>query len=247
MTKLSVNLNKFALLRNARGADFPNVLQKAHECIEYGVHGITVHPRPDERHTKYSDVYELSNFLKNKTEIEFNVEGNPEDKFMEIVKDTKPDQCTLVPDDPDQVTSDHGWNLKQDADKVRPIVQELKVLGIRVSLFIDPDPSQIELAKKIEADRVELYTESYADAYGTINQQEVLEQYIKAGMFAYEIGLGVNAGHDLNLKNLGLILKEIPVILEVSIGHAIVVEAFDYSLKRTIEQYIDIIREANKS
>jgi len=244
MTKLSVNLNKFALLRNARGADFPNVLQKARECIEYGVHGITVHPRPDERHAKYSDVYELSSFLKDNSEIEFNVEGNPVDKFMEIVKDTKPDQCTLVPDDPDQVTSDHGWNLQQDAEIVKPIIQELKSLGIRVSLFIDPDPSQIELAKKIDADRVELYTESYADAYGTINQQEILEQFIGAGMFAHEIGLGVNAGHDLNLKNLGLLLKNIPIILEVSIGHAIVVEAFDYSLKRTIEQYIDIIRDA---
>ena len=246
MTKLSVNLNKFALLRNARGADFPNVLQKARECIEYGVHGITVHPRPDERHAKYSDVYELSDYLRDKAEIEFNVEGNPVEKFMEIVKETRPDQCTLVPDDPNQVTSDHGWNLKQDADKVQPIIQELKALGIRVSLFIDPDPSQIELAKKIDADRIELYTEEYADTYGTAREQEVLEKYIEAGTVAHELGLGVNAGHDLNLKNLGLLLKNLPIIQEVSIGHAIVVEAFDYSLKSTIEQYIEIIEAVKR-
>jgi pyridoxine 5-phosphate synthase len=246
MTKLSVNLNKFALLRNARGADFPNVLQKARECIEYGVHGITVHPRPDERHAKYSDVYELSDYLRDKAEIEFNVEGNPVEKFMEIVKETRPDQCTLVPDDPNQVTSDHGWNLKQDADKVQPIIQELKALGIRVSLFIDPDPSQIELAKKIDADRIELYTEEYADTYGTAREQEVLKKYIEAGTVAHELGLGVNAGHDLNLKNLGLLLKNLPIIQEVSIGHAIVVEAFDYSLKSTIEQYIEIIEAVKR-
>jgi len=246
MTKLSVNLNKFALLRNARGADFPNVLQKAKECIEYGVHGITVHPRPDERHTRYSDVYELSDYLKDKSDIEFNVEGNPVGKFMEIVKDTKPDQCTLVPDDPNQVTSDHGWNLKQDADKVKPIIQELKAQGIRVSLFIDPDPSQIELAKKVDADRIELYTEAYADMHGTAQEQEVLKTYVKAGTVAHKLGLGVNAGHDLNLKNLGLLLRSLPVIQEVSIGHAIVVEAFDYSLKSTIEQYIEIIEAVKK-
>lgn len=246
MTKLSVNLNKFALLRNARGADFPNVLQKAKECIEYGVHGITVHPRPDERHAKYSDVYELSDYLRDQADIEFNVEGNPVEKFMEIVKETRPDQCTLVPDDPDQVTSDHGWNLKQDADKVQPIIQELKALGIRVSLFIDPDPSQIELAKKVDADRIELYTEEYADTYGTAREQEVLTKYVEAGTVAHELGLGVNAGHDLNLKNLGLLLKNLPMIQEVSIGHAIVVEAFDYSLKSTIEQYIEIIEAVER-
>ena len=246
MTKLSVNLNKFALLRNARGADFPNVLQKAEECIKYGVHGITVHPRPDERHTRYSDVYELSEYLKDKADIEFNVEGNPVEKFMEIVKDTKPDQCTLVPDDPNQVTSDHGWNLKQDAGRVNPIIQELKAQGIRVSLFIDPDPSQIELAKKVDADRIELYTEAYADAHGSAQEKEVLKTYVEAGTVAHEIGLGVNAGHDLNLKNLGLLLRRLPFIQEVSIGHAIVVEAFDYSLKSTIEQYIEIINAVKR-
>ncbi|MCP4755288.1 MAG: pyridoxine 5'-phosphate synthase [Proteobacteria bacterium] len=246
MTKLSVNLNKFALLRNARGTDFPNVLKKAHSCIEFGVHGITVHPRPDQRHATYADTRDLSELLRDRKDIEFNVEGNPIPEFLKIVEETGPDQCTLVPDDPDQLTSDHGWDLTKDAERVKPIVDGLKNQGIRVSLFMDPDLRQIDLAKESGTDRIELYTEPYANAFGQAVQQDVLSDFKKAALHAQEIGLGVNAGHDLNLDNLGLFLGTIPNILEVSIGHAIVVEAFDHSLKGTIERYLDILASVKK-
>lgn len=241
MTKLSVNLNKFALLRNSRGTDVPNVLDKARSCISFGVHGITVHPRPDQRHTKYSDVYELAALLNDYSEVEFNVEGNPVPRFLEVVKETKPDQCTLVPDAVDQLTSDHGWNITREAQSLEPIIQDLQNLGIRVSLFMDTDLQQIELVKKIAADRIELYTEPYADAFGNPDQPEVLSRFTEAAKLARQLGLGVNAGHDLSLKNLDLFLRTVPDVLEVSIGHAIVVESFDYSLKGTIEQYIAIL------
>ncbi|MCP4755108.1 MAG: pyridoxine 5'-phosphate synthase [Proteobacteria bacterium] len=243
MTKLSVNLNKFALLRNARGTDFPNVLKKARECIEFGVHGITIHPRPDQRHATYSDTYELSELLRHNAEIEFNVEGNPAAKFLEIVKDTQPDQCTMVPDAEDQLTSDHGWDLKKDGERIAPVIKDLRDLGIRVSLFMDTDLSQIDLAKEVGADRIELHTEPYARTFGSADGPKVLDDFKTAALHAQNLELGVNAGHDLNLENLGLFLGSIPDILEVSIGHALVVEAFDYSLKGTVSQYLDILAE----
>ena len=177
MTTLSVNLNKFALLRNARGTDFPNLLKMARRTIAAGVHGITVHPRPDQRHIRYSDVHDLSGFLKDQPGIEFNIEGNPIPKFMEIVKAVKPDQATLVPDAPDQLTSDHGWDLRKEAERVAPIVRELQAEGVRVSLFMDPEPDAMALAKQVGTDRIELYTESYAHAFGTDAQQETYDRF----------------------------------------------------------------------
>jgi len=240
MTKLSVNLNKFALLRNARGTDHPNLLKMAKRTIATGVHGLTVHPRPDQRHAKYADVYDLSKLLCSYPDVEFNIEGNPIEKFLSIVKEVKPDQCTLVPDAPDQITSDHGWNLKKDRKRLTPILRNLQAKGIRVSLFMDTETDQIDIAKEIEADRIELHTEPYARAFGTASEKEVYGQFYHAADHAQSIGLGVNAGHDLNLQNLGLFLT-IPGILEVSIGHAIVVESFDYSYEGTLKRYMEII------
>jgi pyridoxine 5-phosphate synthase len=240
MTKLSVNLNKFALIRNSRDTDNPNVCGMALRAIQAGVHGITVHPRPDQRHTRYSDVEDLSRLTGSHPDVEFNVEGNPGADFLEIVGRTRPDQCTLVPDAPDQLTSDHGWDLDQDAEKAKPVVKQLQDLGIRVSLFMDPVAEQIDIARSIGADRVELYTEPYARAFGTDAEDEVWGRFETAASHATSIGLGVNAGHDLNLRNLPRFLT-IPGILEVSIGHAIVVESFDHGLEDTIRRYLEIV------
>jgi pyridoxine 5-phosphate synthase len=240
MTKLSVNLNKFALIRNSRDTDNPNVCGMALRAIQAGVHGITIHPRPDQRHTRYSDVEDLSRLTGSHPDVEFNVEGNPGADFLEIVGRTRPDQCTLVPDAPDQLTSDHGWDLAQDAEKAKPVVKQLQDLGIRVSLFMDPVAEQIDIARSIGADRVELYTEPYARAFGTDAEDEVWGWFETAASHATSIGLGVNAGHDLNLRNLPRFLT-IPGILEVSIGHAIVVESFDHGFEDTIRRYLDIV------
>ena len=240
MTRLSVNLNKFALLRNSRDTDHPNLLHMAQRAIECGVHGITVHPRPDQRHTRYSDVHDLSNLISKNTEVEFNVEGNPTEEFLELVEQTSPDQCTLVPDEPGQLTSDHGWDLQVDGGLVEPLINRLHDAGIRVSLFMDPIAEQINIAKSINADRIELYTEPYARAFGSGEYQEILGSFLKAVEYATEIGLSVNAGHDLNLKNLGAFLG-IPGIAEVSIGHAIVVESFDFGFEQTLERYLKIL------
>ena len=244
MTKLSINLNKFALLRNSRDTDHPNVLAMAGRAIASGVHGITVHPRPDQRHTRYSDVRNLSRLTEH-AGVEFNVEGNPVPEFFEIVEETQPDQCTLVPDAPDQLTSDHGWNLETDGERVEPLIRRLKGAGIRVSLFMDPLPVQIDIAKSIGADRVELYTEPYARTYGGEESNEIWSRFERAATHARDIGLGVNAGHDLNLQNLTRFL-EIPGILEVSIGHAIVVESFDYGFEGTLERYLKIVGESGQ-
>ncbi|GAI09898.1 unnamed protein product, partial [marine sediment metagenome] len=221
MTNLSVNLNKVALLRNTRNIGIPSVIDAANTCIRAGAHGITVHPRPDQRHIRPSDVYELAKILV----VEFNIEGNPFPQFMEMVRKVKPTQCTLVPDTPAAFTSDHGWNLSEHGKRLAPIIQELKDTGIRVSLFMDPDMTQIQRAKEIEADRVELYTEPYATAFRSGNVETVFQQYDHAAQKAQEIGLGVNAGHDLNLQNLGKFCSSIPGILEVSIGHALIADA----------------------
>jgi pyridoxine 5-phosphate synthase len=239
MTKLSVNLNKIALLRNQRNIGIPNVIESAKTVIKAGAHGITVHPRPDERHIKYADVYELAERMT----VEFNIEGNPFlGRYMEIVSEVRPTQATLVPDTPEANTSDHGWNLKTDGKKLTPIIKKLKAMDIRVSLFMDADVGRIKMAKEVGADRVELYTEPYARAFRTgENVDEVLQQYTNAARVAADAGLGVNAGHDLNLNNLGKFLAEVPGVLEVSIGHALIADALEMGLYNTVKEYLKVL------
>ena len=242
MTKLSVNLNKIALLRNQRDIGIPSVTQAADTCVAAGAHGITVHPRPDERHIRYSDVYELKEILP----VEFNIEGNPFPRFMGLVREIKPEQCTLVPDSPDQNTSDHGWNLPQDTQSLRPIIEELKDLGIRVSLFVDAVPETVGSAKEIGADRIELYTEPYASAFANDHPKTVLDRFKATAIAAQEAGLGVNAGHDLNLKNLGPFLKAVTGVLEVSIGHALIAESLWMGLERTVKEYLKVLSQVEE-
>lgn len=243
MTKLSVNLNKVALLRNARAIGIPSITKVARDCVSAGAHGITVHPRPDERHTKASDVYDLASLLVATPDVEFNIEGNPFPKFMEIVRRVKPTQCTLVPDSPDAVTSDHGWDLTHDGAELRPIIEELKNMGIRVSLFLDPDCEQVQRAKDLGADRIELYTELYASSFNKSNADSVFECFALAATKAHEVGLGVNAGHDLNLQNLGRFCS-IPNIAEVSIGHALVSDALEMGMFHAVQAYLKVLEES---
>jgi pyridoxine 5-phosphate synthase len=240
MTKLSVNLNKIALLRNSRDSDFPNLLDFANLCVNAGVHGLTIHPRPDQRHARYADVYNLAALVAEKNDIELNIEGNPTDKFLQVVLEARPAQCTLVPDDPNQLTSDHGWDINKHGQRLKEIVGQLKEAGIRSSVFIDPDPEQIRLAKGTDTDRIELYTESYARAFGGNNEQTVFEQFYEAARVAQELEIGVNAGHDLNQENLAKFLT-IPDILEVSIGHALTVESLLSGFEKTIKNYLSIM------
>jgi pyridoxine 5-phosphate synthase len=239
MTKLSVNLNKIALLRNQRDIGIPNVLQAAKTIIKAGAYGITVHPRPDERHIKYADVYELAEIMT----VEFNIEGNPFlGKYMEIVGEVRPNQATLVPDAPDAGTSDHGWNLKADGKKLTPVIKKLKAMGIRVSLFMAADAAGIMMAREVGADRIELYTEPYAGAFRTDEGvDEILQQYAYAARAAEDAGLGVNAGHDLNLNNLGKFLAEVSGVLEVSIGHALIADALEMGLFNAVKEYLKIL------
>ncbi|MGD1913115.1 MAG: pyridoxine 5'-phosphate synthase [Rivularia sp. (in: cyanobacteria)] len=237
VTKLSVNLNRIALLRNSRNIGIPNVLNAAKIAIEAGTHGITVHPRPDKRHIKPEDVYELAQMLT----VEFNIEGNPfQGNFMDMVCEVKPTQCTLVPDAADAFTSDSGWNLAENRHYLIPVIQKLKSLGIRISLFMDADSTQILLAKEIGADRVELYTEPYATAFRAGEVETVFQKYIQAAKTAEENDLGVNAGHDLNLQNLKKFCS-IPNILEVSIGHGLIAEALEMGLHDTVKAYLKIL------
>jgi pyridoxine 5-phosphate synthase len=242
MTSLSVNLNKVALLRNQRDIGIPSVLTAAETVINAGANGVTIHPRPDERHIRYPDAYELRDMLKNHPQVEFNIEGNCfAGKLMDLLREIKPDQATLVPDDPNQNTSDHGWNIPANAQRLQPIIDELKSLGIRVSLFMDTD-GDITQAARIGADRVELYTEPYATAFRRDKDVEnVIRQYASAAELACQAGLGVNAGHDLNLLNLDTFLKGVKGVLEVSIGHALIAEALDMGLDRTVKQYLKIL------
>ena len=247
MIALSVNLNKIALIRNSRDTTNPSVTAHATMCIEAGADGITVHPRPDQRHIRASDCFELADMLT----VEFNIEGNPmagprrserpgvDDYpgFMELVRAIRPAQCTLVPDGDQQLTSDHGFDLCRDGDAVAPLVQELKSLGIRTSLFMDPDPQQIRLAAQVGADRVELYTESYARAFSSGTDLEtVFGQFVRAAEAAAEAGLGLNAGHDLDLHNLPR-FATVPGLLEVSIGHALTVDAIRMGLANCVRAY----------
>jgi pyridoxine 5-phosphate synthase len=242
---LSVNLNKVALLRNTRDLGIPSVTKAARICIAAGADGITVHPRPDQRHIRPSDVFELAEMLT----VEFNIEGNPYPEFMDLVRKVRPTQCTLVPDDPDQRTSDHGWQLladgrpTEDAEQLAPIIAELKQLGCRVSIFMDPDLEQIDAVPATGADRIELYTESYAAAFGGEGEDEAFETYRRATEHAQQQGLGVNAGHDLNLENLPRFLT-IPEILEVSIGHALTADALETGLDATVRAYRAVTAES---
>ncbi len=241
-TKLSININKIALLRNSRGRNYPDVSAFATRCLQLGAHGITLHPRPDQRHARYADVAPLKEICDH-YKRELNVEGFPSSDFLAIVKQVRPTQCTLVPDDPKQLTSDHGWDIATEAVRLRKIINELHDEDIRVSLFMDHDNSHIPLAKKLGADRIELYTEPYAQTFGTDANDAILKGFYTAAAQATEAGLGVNAGHDLSLQNLARFMK-IPNLLEVSIGHAFVVECLESGVEDVINQYLNILNAA---
>ena len=234
MTRLSVNINKIATLRNARGGNVPDLLKVAMDCERFGAQGITIHPRPDERHIRYNDVYELKKFVK----TEFNVEGNPREKnFIDLVMKIKPDQVTLVPDTTGQLTSDHGWNTVENKDFLVEIISHFKQNGICTSIFVDADEKMVEGAKKTGTDRIELYTESYAHNFAA-NKEKAIAPFVAAAKIANELQLGINAGHDLNLENLKYFRQNIPGLLEVSIGHALISDALYYGLENTIQLYL---------
>lgn len=237
-TKLSVNINKVALIRNARGANFPDIIKFAQDCEEFGAQGITVHPRPDERHVRYADIAPLKDVVT----TEFNIEGNPNKKFMDMVLKNKPHQCTLVPDEPGALTSDHGWDTVKYKSYLTDVVGELKAEGIRVSMFIDPDEEMIQGAKKVGADRIEFYTGPYAHNYH-MDRDKAIASYVKAAEFCNSIDIGINAGHDLNLDNLNYFVRNIPGLLEVSIGHALVVDAIYFGIQNTIGMYLNQINK----
>jgi pyridoxine 5-phosphate synthase len=241
MTRLSVNVNKVALLRNSRPLDIPSVEHVARLALDAGAHGITVHPRPDARHILAGDVGALLQLVRSRG-VEYNIEGNPFHQLLDIVQKAQPDQCTLVPDASDAVTSDHGWDLGRDAERLQPVIAQLKQMGVRVSLFMDADHHAMAIARDIGADRVELYTEPYARAFGTAGQEDTLRLYSKAADAAARSNLGINAGHDLNRNNLPLFLRSVPGVLEVSIGHALIADALEFGMKTTVALYLDAIR-----
>ncbi len=250
-TVLSVNLNKVALIRNSRETTIPSVVDAAVTCIKAGAQGITVHPRPDMRHIRPSDVYDLAELLTRPeySGIEFNIEGNPyagpEENgypgFMALVDAVKPDQCTLVPDDPNQLTSDHGWNLTGESNRLKPHVTKLKADNMRVSCFMDPDHEQLRLANHLGTDRIEFYTGPYAGQYGLPEGDNILQTFVDAGTLAVSLGLGINAGHDLNQDNLARFCSEVPNVAEVSIGHAIITDALWIGLSETVSRYRRIL------
>ncbi len=244
MTRLSVNLNKIALLRNARTLGIPSVTRAATIALDAGAHGITVHPRPDARHIRIDDVRELAALLKSRPAAEFNIEGNPFEGLVAIAREVMPQQCTLVPDEPGAVTSDHGWDIDRDGARLRPLVAELKAAGIRVSLFMDPVPAAMAAVRKLGADRIELYTEPYARAFGSAGERAEVEKYAAAARAAQQAGLGINAGHDLNQQNLPRFLSGVPGVLEVSIGHALVADALEAGLAATVRGYLAAIARA---
>ncbi|GAB4463762.1 MAG: pyridoxine 5'-phosphate synthase [Burkholderiaceae bacterium] len=244
MTRLSVNLNKVALLRNTRTIGIPSVTHAATLALEAGADGITVHPRPDGRHVRAPDVAELAELLKRWPAAEFNIEGNPFHGLMEFVRQVRPNQCTFVPDESGAFTSDHGWNLPADSERLRPFIDEARALGVRVSLFMDPEPGAMARARAAGADRVELYTEPYARAWAGADQAAVLQRYVDAARAARAAGLGVNAGHDLNRHNLATFLAAVPGVDEVSIGHALIADALEFGLAATVRMYLAEIRRA---
>ncbi len=234
MTKLSVNINKIATLRNSRGGNTPHLLQVAKDAERFGAQGITVHPRPDERHIRYQDVYDLKPILT----TEFNIEGNPkEQKFVDLVLEVKPHQVTLVPDSTGQLTSDHGWDTIAHKTYLKDIISTFKKAGIRTSIFVDANEKMVEGAKETGTDRIELYTEEYARLY-TTSKEEIIQPFIKAAALAHTLGLGVNAGHDLSLENLAYFKNQVPYLDEVSIGHALISDALYFGLENTIQLYL---------
>jgi pyridoxine 5-phosphate synthase len=243
-TALSVNLNKVALLRNTRALGIPSVTRAATIALEAGAHGITVHPRPDERHIRAQDVHDLAALLKDWPEVEFNIEGNPFHNLMDFVRAVKPHQCTFVPDEAGQATSDHGWSFPHDAQRLAPLIAEAKSLGVRVSLFMDPVPAAMRAVRDLGADRVELYTETYASAHGTSRLASVLAGFTATGNAARREGLGLNAGHDLNRDNLTGFLVAVPGVQEVSIGHALIADALELGLAETVKDYLRCIHRA---
>ena len=239
MTRLSVNVNKIALLRNSRSLGIPSVTHAADIALRAGAHGITVHPRPDARHIRATDVYELAELLRQWPDAEFNIEGNPfEPPLLELAAAVRPTQCTLVPDDPAAFTSDHGWDLQRHGERLSPVIAGLHAQGIRVSLFMDPLPDAMAAAAAIGADRIELYTEPYARAFGTAEEGATVARYAAAASSAQASGLEVNAGHDLNQDNLPLFLSAVPGVAEVSIGHALIADALESGLAATIGSYL---------
>ena len=248
MVALSINLNKIALIRNSREGNYPNVVSHAQLCIDEGVEGITVHPRPDQRHIRPTDVRQLNQLVSPLSTVEFNIEGNPfapslgdYPGFIALVKESQPEQCTLVPDNNDQLTSDHGFDLNMAGEQLIPIIEDLKAQGIRVALFMDPDPAQIRLAAEVGADRVELYTGPYAAAWGTDNLDKLFQRHLAAAELATSLGMGVNAGHDLNLDNLAK-FASIPSLLEVSIGHAFTVDSLAMGMTNALQAYKKLLR-----
>lgn len=231
-TKLSVNINKIATIRNARGGNMPNLIQVAIDCEKFGAQGITVHPRPDERHIRYQDVRDLKKVVT----TEFNIEGYPSESFIQLVKEVVPHQVTLVPDPPEALTSNNGWDTKQHKTFLTDVIAQFHELGIRTSIFVNPDPEMIQHAKDTQTDRVELYTESYAANY--LNNRELaVKKFVEAALEAQKLNIGLNAGHDLSLVNLKYFAEQIPGLLEVSIGHALICDALYLGLEETIKQY----------
>jgi pyridoxine 5-phosphate synthase len=233
MTRLSVNINKIATLRNARGGNNPDVIKTALDCERFGAEGITVHPRPDERHIRYADVIELKKVVT----TEFNIEGYPDERYLKLIRETKPAQATLVPDGPDAITSNAGWDTVKNKKLLTEIITEIKSMGVRVSVFVDPSVKMVEGAKEIGADRIELYTEPYASHFHK-NKETAVKPYIEAARVAHSLKLGLNAGHDLDLDNLNYLKKSIPTLDEVSIGHALICDALYLGLENTIQLYL---------
>lgn len=238
MTKLSVNINKIATLRNARGGNLPDVVQSALACERFGAQGITVHPRPDERHIRFQDVYDLRPLLT----TEFNIEGYPSENFLNLVTEVRPAQATLVPDPPGVLTSNAGWDTVKNLDFLKDVISRLKSAGVRTSIFIETDPLMIAHAVKTGTDRIELYTESYAREYSA-GREKAIEPFVRAAEVANSLGLGLNAGHDLNLENLAYFHRNIPGLLEVSIGHALICDALWYGLENTIQLYLRQLKD----
>ena len=236
--QLSVNVNKVALVRNTRHLGIPSVVRAAEQCLAAGAHGITVHPRPDQRHIRPPDVFELAELLRAWPQAEFNIEGNPTQNLMDFIRRVRPQQATFVPDSEDQFTSDHGWSFPQDAERLAPLVAECRGLGVRVSLCMDPLPGQMAPARAVGADRGELYTEPYAAAWGTPDEAAQLQRYAAAAHAALDAGLGVNAGHDLNRDNLPAFVRAVPGLAEVSIGHAFIADALELGYAATTRAYL---------
>ena len=237
MTRLSVNINKIATLRNARGANNPDVLKVAGDCERFGAEGITVHPRPDERHIRYQDVLQLKGIVT----TEFNIEGYPDERYLKLVREVKPDQATLVPDAHDAITSNAGWNTIDHADFLKEIIREIRSYGVRVSVFVDPVPRMVEGAARVGANRIELYTEPYAREY-IVNREVAVKPYVASAKVARDTGMGINAGHDLDLNNLKFLKENIPYLDEVSIGHALISDALYFGLENTIQLYLAQLR-----